>query len=406
MPFFPLPTVPIPQHIATPWPPPQSVSALSASPPPTPGPSTPISPTSPTPHPHTQIVALLNTSSDSAAAAVKAHNISPSTKTYGNPEDFAADEDIDLIVCSVRVDRHRPILLPILKKTKAKAMHCEGPLGKNLAEAEELAALARDRGIKTIVGLQGRAAPTGHVFKQILDSGRIGKVLSVTITASGYNFGASDLHTLAYTSDISTGGNLVTIHFSHFIDTVNQAVGQFKCFNVLLDIMRPKTLLRDRPHTYTPKTPSDEPVKIIGEVERTSHDQIMLQGHLENGAVFSIHLRGGMPFPGTPGNEWRAYGEKGEVRVTTPSANLHFGGPGHVVQVHDHESKEVEEVALPRDVFDEEELPWAARGPARVYEAFAESLSGGERRGEIFATWEDAVERHRLVEEMYEKARL
>jgi predicted dehydrogenase len=311
-----------------------------------------------------------------------------------------------MIVCSVRVDRHYPILKPILQKTKAKAVHCEWPLGKNQAEAEELTALAKDRGIKTIVGLQGRAAPPAHTVRKLLEEGRIGKPLSVTITGSSYNFGADDLHSLAYTSDISTGGNMVTIHFSHFLDTINHAIGQLKSFDVILETMRPKTLLRNKPHTYKPTKPDDEPVKIIGEVPRTSHDQILLHGYLENGAVFSFHMRGGMPFPDTPGLEWRIYGEKGEIRVTTPSANLHFGGPGHKVQVHMHGSKDVEEVAFSRDVFDEEELPWPARGPARVYEAFAARLNGDSpSTSDVLASWEDAVERHRLVEQMYSKAR-
>jgi predicted dehydrogenase len=354
-----------------------------------------------------KINALLNSSEDSARAAITAHNLSPDTRAYGSAEQFADDSNIDLIVCSVRVDRHYPILKPILQKTKAKAVHCEWPLGKNLVEAEELTALAKERGLKTIVGLQGRAAPTGHVVKNLIDKGRIGKPLSVTITASSYNFGAEDMQSLAYLSDSSYGANMVTIHFSHFMDTVNHAVGQLKSFNVVLDTMRPKTLLRNKPHTYKQTKPDDEPVKIVGEVERTVHDQIAIQGHLENGAVFSLHLRGGMAFPGTPGFEWRIYGETGEIRVTTPSANLHFGGPGHTVQVHKHGTQDVEDVEMPKDVFDEEELPWPARGPARVYEAFAGSITGkGSASSGIFATWEDAVERHRLIEDMYSKAKL
>ncbi len=352
-----------------------------------------------------EIVALLNSSEDSANAAIASHNLKGSTKAYGLPEAFADDENIDLIVCSIRVDRHYPILKPILEKTKAKAVHCEWPLGRNLAEAEELTAMANERGIKTIVGLQGRAAPTGHMVKKLIDDGLIGKLLSVTISAAAYNFGAADLHSLSYISDINTGGNLVTIHFSHFLDTVNQALGQLKSYNVLLETMRPKTLLRNKPHTYKPG-PGDEPVKIVGEVPRTAHDQILVQGLLENGGVFSFHMRGGMPFPETPGLEWRIYGEKGEIRVTAPSASLHFGGPGHKIQLHDHESGIVEEVMIPKDVFDEEGLPWPARGPARVYEAIAASWQEPTVSSDIVASWDDAVRRHQLVEEMYKKAKL
>jgi predicted dehydrogenase len=352
--------------------------------------------------PRYRIVALLNSSEDAAKAAIDAHKLDSSTKAYGSPEQFAEDENIDLIVCSVRVDKHHPILMPILERTKAKAAHCEWPLGRNLAEAEELANLAEKRGIKTIVGLQGRMVPTCLVTRELVNNASIGRILSVTITASGYNFGAEDLHTLAYLSDINFGGNLVTIHCSHNLDTIMHAVGQLASFSAILDTQRKETLLRNKPHTYKPSSDSDEPVKIIGSVPRTSHDQILLQGHLENGASFSFHMRGGMPFPETPGLEWRIYGEDGEIRITTPSANLHFGGPGHKIQIHHHQSNEVEDVELswPAEYEkDGDAVPWPARGPGRVYDAFAEGRDGD------YASWQDAVRRHRLVEEMYQQSK-
>jgi len=345
-----------------------------------------------------RIVALLNSSEDAAKAAIAAHGLSPDTKAYGSPEQFSEDRDIDLVVCSVRVDRHYPVMKPILQKTTAKAVHCEWPLGKNLAEAEELTQLAKSRGMKTIIGLQGRQAPTGIVVKDLIAKDKIGKPLSVTITGIGYNFGAEDFEALSYLSDRSIGGNMVTIHFSHMFDTITQAVGQLSSYSVVLDTKREKTLLRNKPFTYVQESESDEPVKIVGEVQRTSHDQIAIQGHLENGAVFSLHMRGGQPFPNTPGLDWRVYGEKGEIRVTAPSANLHFGGPGHKIQVHNHASNSVEDVEIPKDVWDEKELPWTARAPARVYEAFADG------KEDQYGTWDDALQRHRLVEEMYARS--
>lgn len=344
------------------------------------------------------IVALLNSSEDSAKAAITSHGLGPDVKAYGSADAFGVDAEIDLVVCSVRVDRHHPILMPILERTNAKAVHCEWPLGRNLAEAEELLALASSRGIRTIVGLQGRVAPSCHAVKTLIEEDKIGKALSVTITASGYNFGVADVQTLAYTSDITIGGNLITIHASHFLDSIMNAIGQLATYSVVLETKRPKTLLRDKPHTYKPG-PNDEPVKIVGEVPRTSYDQILLQGHLENGALFSFHMRGGMPFPGTPGLEWRIYGEKGEIRLTTPSANLHFGGPGHTIQLHDPATDKVEDIQPPQDEHDDAGLPWPARGPARIYDAFAAGEEGH------YPTWEDAVKRHRLVEEMYARVK-
>ncbi len=53
---------------------------------------------------------------------------------------------------------HRQLTLPALKAKKD--VFVEWPLGRTLAEAEEMAALAKSMGVKTVVGLQARQAPS------------------------------------------------------------------------------------------------------------------------------------------------------------------------------------------------------------------------------------------------------
>lgn len=101
--------------------------------------------------PHYDVVALCNSSEAAAKAAVERYELPGTTKTYGNPKDLAADADIDLIVCSVRVDRHYATIKPALEA--GKDVFVEWPLASNLAHAEELVAIAKRTGSKTIVGL-------------------------------------------------------------------------------------------------------------------------------------------------------------------------------------------------------------------------------------------------------------
>lgn len=362
-----------------------------------------------------QITALLNSSVASAEAAIAAHGLDPATtKAYGSPADLAADPDIDLVVCSVRVDKHFPLLRPILQSSKSvKAVYCEWPLGGNLAEAEELAALAKSRGIRTLVGLQGRRTPVLQKVKEVIDSGRIGDVLSVNVTGTAYNFGADDWVNLAYVNDKKVGGNMVTIHFSHCtavppcidcgclpllldFDTVTQAVGQLSSFSSILETKRPTVNLRDKPLSYTPG-PSDPPAKVVETVSRDTADQILIQGRLASGALISYHLRGGLEFPGAPASVWSIYGSTGEIRVTTASASIHIGGPGQTLQVHDQKTGQVETISIDaEDEWDQKEYPWPSRNVARLYEAFAE-----EGREHEYADWDEAIVRHRLVDELY-----
>jgi predicted dehydrogenase len=223
--------------------------------------------------------------------------------------------------------------------------------------------------------------------KQIIESGKIGRVLSTSITCNSYNFGQSDMESIAYLSDIATGGNMATIHFSHQFDCITQALGPLSTFTSTAAITRPVTQLRTTPLTLGP----DSTATFVGSVPRTTPDLIMLQGKLASGAFISYYLRGGAPVPDTPGLVWSVYGEKGEIRLTTNGSNLHIGAPSDAIVVHDQHTNTVESVPLDTDKWDE--LPFPARNVARVYEAFAEDKGG-------YGTWDDSIERHKFVEEV------
>lgn len=99
----------------------------------------------------------------------------------------------------------------------------EWPLGKNLAEAELLLHLSKVRGVKrTAVGLQGRFAPVIWKLKGLIKDGRIGKVLSSTWIGYASNGGPTESEHVRYLADKEVGGNLVTIHFGHVVDYVQQ----------------------------------------------------------------------------------------------------------------------------------------------------------------------------------------
>ena len=99
----------------------------------------------------------------------------------------------------------------------------EWPLGRNLTEAEVLLQLSKSHGVKrTAVGLQGRFAPVILKLKELVRSGRVGRVLSSTWTGSAGNGGLTEGENVKYLADKEVGGNLVTIHFGHVVDYVQQ----------------------------------------------------------------------------------------------------------------------------------------------------------------------------------------
>ena len=57
-----------------------------------------------------------------------------------------------------------------------KDVFCEWPLGATLAEAEEMADLAREQSLRTAVGLQGRSDPSIRYARTFVAQGYVGEV--------------------------------------------------------------------------------------------------------------------------------------------------------------------------------------------------------------------------------------
>lgn len=162
--------------------------------------------------PNYEIVALCNSSVESARTAIEYHKLPATTKAYGSPEDIANDADVDLVVISVHVSKHHLLALPALRAKKQ--VFCEWPLGATTAEAEEMAQLAK--GLTTMTGLQLRADPLITKAKQLVDSDAIGRITSSTVTGCFNNYPADTWNAHAdYFLNFAGGANEYTISFAH-----------------------------------------------------------------------------------------------------------------------------------------------------------------------------------------------
>lgn len=161
-----------------------------------------------------QIAALLNSSSKAAEKAIESYKLGPAVKAYGSPQDLAIDPEIDLVVCTTRVDVHYDTIKPSVQA--GKAVFVEWPLVENAGRAAELADLAKQSGSRTLIGLQARVAPVVLKVKDLLREGAIGKVVSSDVLAFTPGSGRDSMSEgLAYFLDKKVGGNPVTIAFGH-----------------------------------------------------------------------------------------------------------------------------------------------------------------------------------------------
>lgn len=161
------------------------------------------------------LVAVQNSSVESALASIKYHNLGPDVKAYGTPEDLARDPGVDLVVVSIVVTHHYAVAKPAL--LAGKDVFVEWPLAVITAEAEELTTIAEENNCKTIVGLQARASPLVLKIKEIVQSGKIGKILSSTVVgqiSSLKPFGTWQ-EGAKYYVDMDSGANGFYVSFGH-----------------------------------------------------------------------------------------------------------------------------------------------------------------------------------------------
>jgi len=166
-----------------------------------------------------ELAALCTSRPESAAAAAKAYGID---RAYHDVRDLAAQIDIDIVSVVVRVPHHHAIVMPAIEA--GKHVYCEWPLGADLAEAEEMASLARAKGVVTAVGLQGHSEPALVYLKELYDEGWFGDLLSVNVTMLG---GGALEHRAgdAWMGARVNGANTMTIVAGHTLDQVSFCFG-------------------------------------------------------------------------------------------------------------------------------------------------------------------------------------
>ncbi|KAI3318762.1 NAD(P)-binding protein [Xylariaceae sp. AK1471] len=349
---------------------------------------------------HYEIVALLN-SSVKAAEAARDHFKLPSTvRIYGSPEELAKDEDVDLVVCNTRVDTHVLTSAPSLRA--GKAAYIEWPLAENY---EAAVALTGDRRVDhSIIGLQGRVSPIALKLKEILKSGRIGRVLSSDVRAFG-NLGRRDSisESVSYFTDRSVGGNHITIAYAHTIDYVHDVLGEFDSFQSRMQLQRPILKIRDKNGMTTDR-----------EIHSDVPDLLAVHGKLAKGkadiadnATLSFTFRSGQQFKDTPGFIWTINGEKGEIMVTATGAYLHsdsYKDPIYI-KLHDHATDEVVEIEWDWQEW-QKELPYRSRIVAELYERYAHWWENGRPAGDLseergWPRLHDAVRRMEEFKELF-----
>ena len=214
---------------------------------------------------------------------------------FSDPFAMIHDELIDVITIAVKVPEHRELVLAALHA--GKAIYCEAPLGRTVAEAEEMASAVSLH--QTAIGLQGRLNPAVRRAAQLLSSGKIGRPLNARIISAVAGFGPELPSTHAYFNKASSGANLLTITAGHTLDVVEAVLGPIVEVDARTEILWPTVKLKD-----------------TGEESlRETADHIDVLGKTRSGALFTAGINGGVT-PEDAGFSFEIRGSEGWLSLT------------------------------------------------------------------------------------------
>jgi predicted dehydrogenase len=320
-----------------------------------------------------EIAGVANSTFRSAQDAAEKCGIA---RAFANVAEMVASPDVDLVVVTVKVPAHLQIVRTLIQG--GKDVFCEWPIGRNLGEAEELVALAREHGVRAFTSTQSRVSPAMLHMKRLVDEGFVGSVLSSTVSGWGRIWGPTieDLKSDGYLLDNSNGASLLTIPFAHTLAAVRDVLGDVAELSSVLATRRPQVL-------------AIESGKLV---PMDVADQIVVAATLASGAPLSMHFRGGEP-TGVDGFVWDIQGTDGDLRMTGPTGHTQIV-PLTIVGGRKDEHKLLP-IAIPDDgIALQDNVPGNI---ARVYRCLATDFNEGTQTAPTFA---DALELHRLLDQI------
>ena len=320
----------------------------------------------------TELYAVCTAHAETAQAAGEKFGVA---RAYGSQAALNGDPEVEAVAVAVRVPAHYELVKNAI--AAGKHVFCEWPLGANSREAEELAALAHRKNVRTMVGLQRRASPAYLYLRELIQQGYVGQVLAVNMMLmnSGVLTRTSDR---TWQRDATLGANTLTITFAHVFDAMCMVVGEPAEVSAIVSTQVPQWF-----ETDTKKY-----------VDVTSPDNILVQGRLENGAVVNAGC-GVQPYHGS-GHRLEIYGTEGALMM------IGGGEAGEerrrrIMGGH-KDDKAVQELAVPERF---SRVPETLRNAGSAYDVgqlwvrFAEGIRAGTP---IDPDFDHAVRRHRTLD--------
>ena len=215
----------------------------------------------------TEITHVCTSRQESADKAAEQLNARNAVTDY---REITENPDIDIVHICTPNNLHKDALLSAIAHNKH--IYCDKPLVVDMAEAEELKEALKDYNGTAQMTLQNRFFPATIRAKQVIDEGRIGKVLE--FRACYLHSGSADPQApLKWKLSAEFGGGVIADLASHVMDLIHYLLGDYE------------SIIAQTRVAYPERPSSEDPSKMIKvEVE----DYVQMLTKMKCGAVGNI----------------------------------------------------------------------------------------------------------------------
>jgi predicted dehydrogenase len=167
-----------------------------------------------------KLVAIADINQEAAKALTTDSNV----KVFGNWETLVKRNDIDIVVICTPPNLHSLVGIAAIKNRKH--VLCEKPLALNTAEAEKMAAVAKDYDVKLKCGFNHRFHPGIKQAKKWVGDGVIGELISIRCQ---YGIGGRLGYDREWRADVKiAGGGQLMDQGMHLLDLCRWFLGDFQ----------------------------------------------------------------------------------------------------------------------------------------------------------------------------------
>jgi len=289
-----------------------------------------------------------------------------------------AHPDVDLVVVPAPAPEHATLVKAAI--AAGKDVYSEWPLTTNTTDSEELLALAEAAGVRHVVGLQRRFAPSARFTADLIAKGHIGDIRGVTMSVGVDAFGPELPSRYRWVLDPASFVSLLPVYLGHFADLLFATVGPPAKLTAVTENQSPVVTLTDTGEQVPYPVPTE----------------VMVIGTLRRGRLFSIQLEGGQGHRKT-GVQIVITGTDGALRITNPRG--FENETDNTIEDMTGDATTFTPLDIPREyvTLPENHLDASVRDVAYLYDAYAHDVRNGTSGTSTFT---DAVNLHRLIDQV------